>query len=145
MDYTPRQLFALLHAGYDNEVLASNTAWHCVSCYNCTVRCPQHIPITEIMYTLKHLAAQGGFTRITDVSDFSSIYVSLVERFGRSFDMGLIFRCYLTHNPMSKIIWGSLALKMGRTERVVTGPSRIRDIDQLQRIIAKAKSMGDEL
>jgi len=144
MDYTPRQLFALLHAGYYDEVLASNTAWHCVSCYNCTVRCPQHIPITEIMYTLKHLAAQAGFMRITDVSDFSRIYVSLVEQFGRSFDMGLIFRCHLTHNPTSKIIWGSLALKMGRKERVVTGPSRIKDIDQLQRIIAKAKSMGDE-
>ena len=44
----------------------------------------------------------------------------------------------------SKIVWGSLALKMGRKERVVTGPSMIKDIDQLQRIIAKAKSMGDE-
>jgi len=144
MDYTPRQLFALMQAGYDNEVLASNTAWHCVSCYNCTVRCPQHIPITEILYTLKQLAARAGFMRITDVSDYSRIYVSLVERFGRSFDMGLIFRCHLTHNPTSKIVWGSLALKMRRRERVVTGPSRIRDIDQLQRIIAKAKSMEDE-
>jgi len=143
MDYTPRQLFALLQAGYDDEVLASNTAWHCVSCYNCTVRCPQHIPITEIMYTLKQLAARAGFMRITEVSDYSRIYVSLVEQFGRSFDMGLIFRCHLTHNPTSKIVWGSLALKMGRQERVVTGPSRVSDIGQLQRIIAKAKSMED--
>lgn len=143
MDYTPRQLFALLHAGYDDEVLASNTAWHCVSCYNCTVRCPQHIPITEIMYTLKQLAARAGFRRITEVSDYSRIYISLVEQFGRSFDMGLIFRCHLTHNPTSKIVWGSLALKMRRRERVVTGPSRISEIGQLQRIIAKAKSMED--
>ena len=57
--------------------------------------------------------------------------------------MGLIFRCHLTHNPTSKIVWGSLSLKKGRQERVVTGPSRISDIDQLERIIAKAKSMED--
>lgn len=144
MDFTPRQLFSLLLAGYYQEVLASNTALFCVSCYNCTVRCPQNIPITEIMYTLKQLAARAGYVKITDVYDYSRIYVSLVEKFGRSFDMGLIFRCHLTQNPASKEVWGSLALKLQRKEKIVNGPSRIKNISQLQRIIDRAKSMEDE-
>ena len=56
------RLFALINAGEREQVLASNTMWHCVSCYLCTTRCPQKIPITDLMYTLKRMsiAEQGG-------------------------------------------------------------------------------------
>ena len=41
MEHTPRGLFAMINAGMKNQVLRSNTPWYCVSCYYCTVRCPQ--------------------------------------------------------------------------------------------------------
>ena len=50
MQYTPRTLFAMINAGQREKVLAANTMWVCVSCYFCTTRCPQSIPITDIMY-----------------------------------------------------------------------------------------------
>ena len=53
MQYTPRTIFAMINANKREEVLSSNTMWCCVSCYFCTARCPQEIPITEIMYSLK--------------------------------------------------------------------------------------------
>lgn len=142
MDHTPRHLFSMLQAGLTHEVLSSNTPWFCVSCYYCTVRCPQQIPITEIMYTLKQLAVKQGVTKITDAYDFSRTFVNLVEKYGRSFDFGLALRYHLTHNPMSKVSWGSLALKMYKKERMVTGPSKIRDIEGLARILDKAKKIG---
>ena len=64
MDYTPRALFALINAGDEEEVLDSNTPWFCVSCYTCMVRCPQQIPITDIMYTLKQMAIR----RVTTIT-----------------------------------------------------------------------------
>jgi heterodisulfide reductase subunit C len=51
MDHTPRSIFAMIRSGMREEVLKSNTPWMCVSCYFCTVRCPQEIHITDIMYT----------------------------------------------------------------------------------------------
>ncbi len=142
MDHTPRHIFSMLQAGLTHEVLASNTPWFCVSCYYCTVRCPQHIPITEIMYTLKQIAVKEGMIKITDAYDFSKTFVNLVEKYGRSFDFGLALRYHLTHNPMSKVSWGSLALKMYKKERMVTGPSRIKDIEGLEKILSKAKKIG---
>ena len=60
MQYTPRAIFAMINADQRDEVLAANTMWCCVSCYFCTTRCPQKIPITDIMYTLKRLAIARG-------------------------------------------------------------------------------------
>ena len=56
MEYTPRGIFAMINAGDREAVLAANTMWACVSCYFCTTRCPQNIPITDIMYTLKRMS-----------------------------------------------------------------------------------------
>ena len=53
MDHTPRQIIAMINQGMKDQVLESNTFWYCASCYHCTVRCPQEINITELMYALK--------------------------------------------------------------------------------------------
>jgi heterodisulfide reductase subunit C2 len=143
MDHTPRKLFSMLLSGLTYEVLSSNTPWFCVSCYYCTVRCPQRIPITEIMYTLKELAVREGMVKITDAYDFSKTFVNLVEKYGRSFDFGLALRYHLTHHPMGRGAWGSLVLRMYKKERMVTGPSKIKDIDNFIRILEKAKELGE--
>ena len=56
MDHSPRQIISMVRAGMRDKVLESSTIWTCASCYACTVRCPQEIKITEIMYILKRLA-----------------------------------------------------------------------------------------
>ena len=56
MEYTPRTMIAMINAGDRDAVLAANTMWACVSCYFCTTRCPQKIPITDIMYALKRMS-----------------------------------------------------------------------------------------
>ena len=61
MQYTPRTIFAMINADRREDVLSANTMWCCVSCYFCTTRCPQQIPITEIMYALKRMAIAEGY------------------------------------------------------------------------------------
>ena len=76
----------------------SNTPWYCVSCYFCTVRCPQDIHITDVMYTLKRMAIQKGLYRELDAGnapEFSENFIYMVEHFGRSFELGLVTRHYL--------------------------------------------------
>ena len=66
MEYTPRALFAMINAGQRDEVLAANTMWACVSCYFCTTRCPQEIPITDIIYSLKRISIAEHRYKHTD-------------------------------------------------------------------------------
>ena len=62
MDYSPRQIIAMVRAGFRDEVLSSNTMWVCASCYLCTVRCPRDVKITELMHALESIALHHGLS-----------------------------------------------------------------------------------
>jgi Fe-S oxidoreductase len=47
MEYPPRKMLAALRAGRLDEVLRSSGIWLCVSCYNCSLRCPSRVPLTD--------------------------------------------------------------------------------------------------
>lgn len=149
MDHTPRALFALIQAGLKEDVLRSNTPWYCVSCYYCTVRCPQQIRITDLMYTLKRMAIREGYYQESSASaapDFSDYFIDMVENFGRSFEMGLATRYYLRHNPLGLV---KMATTMGPgmffKGRMGIIPTRIKNLGQLKAILNKAKEVGGGL
>ena len=139
MDHTPRALFALVAAGERDAVLRSNTPWYCVSCYLCTVRCPQAIPVTDVMYTLKRLSVRAGLFDDSAAPDFSETFIGYVEKYGRSFELGLATRYHLTHSPLTKIGHGPMALGMMLKDRLAMRPARIKGIAQLRAVLAKAK------
>jgi heterodisulfide reductase subunit C len=142
MDYTPRGIFALIAAGQRDKVLSSNTMWQCVSCYFCTSRCPHNIPITDLMYTLKRIAIREGYTRNTDAPALAKAFTHFVDKYGRSFEMGLASRYHLLNRPFSAMKMGGMGLSMFMRGRMALTPTRIRQIDQLQAIIRKARSLG---
>ncbi len=145
MDHTPRHLFAMIAAGMREEVLKSNTPWYCVSCYYCVVRCPQHIRITDIMYTLKRMAIAEGFYRESSAADapaFSATFIDFVENYGRSFELGLATRFYLKHHPLGLVKMAPMGISMFLKGRMELLPSRIENIDQLKAILAKAKALS---
>ncbi|KXA89220.1 hypothetical protein AKJ61_03335 [candidate division MSBL1 archaeon SCGC-AAA259B11] len=85
MDHTPREIINLTRGGFKNEVLSSNTPWLCASCYSCLVDCPQKIEISEVMYVLKRLSAEEGYTPGIDspTPSLLNAFVSEVRRNGR--------------------------------------------------------------
>ena len=101
MDHTPRQIFACFAPGSGNDVLKSNAPWYCVSCYLCTVRCPQEIRITDLMYTLKRMSVEAGLYEDSTAPDLSGTFMDYVERYGRSFEFGLATRHNIRHRPLS--------------------------------------------
>ncbi|GAB4573773.1 MAG: 4Fe-4S dicluster domain-containing protein [Anaerolineae bacterium] len=142
MDASPRQIFAMVMAGMEEEVLSSNTMWYCVSCYYCTVRCPQEIPITDLMYTLKEMAVEKGLYRKSEHVDFSNSFVGYVERYGRSFELGLATRYHLTHNPLKMVGKGALGLQLMTRGRLSATPESIRDMPQLNAILTEARRIA---
>ena len=145
MDHTPRMLFAMLRAGMREDVMKSNTPWMCVSCYYCTVRCPQEIHITDVMYTLKNMSLEAHTGRNTTASDFSKTFISLVETYGRSFEIGLAgfhnVRHFITRLPSITPMAVGMLTKKGMSP---LPPRRIKGMDQLKKILQRAKELEAE-
>ncbi len=141
MDHTPRQIFAMLRAGLKSDVLKSNTPWYCVSCYLCTVRCPQEIRITDLMYTLKRMSVEAGLFEDSTAPDLSETFVDYVERYGRSFEFGLATRHNLRHRPLSMPGMAPMGLGMLTKGRMDLTPHRIDGMDQLRAILQRAKHL----
>ncbi len=141
MDHTPRRLFALIRADAREAVLRSNAPWYCVSCYYCTVRCPQEIHITDVMYTLKSMAIKAGLFHDAALPGFSETFVDYVEKYGRSFELGIATRFNLRHHPLSLAGMAPLGLGMLKRGRMDLTPHRIDGMAQLTAILDKAKAL----
>lgn len=142
MEYTPRTIFAMIAANQRKQVLAANTMWYCVSCYLCMARCPQEIPITEIMYALKRLAIAEGTFKDTDAPALAKTFTDFVESYGRSFEFGLASRYYLFNRPTKMLGLVPMGLQMFTRGRMSLKPTKIKQIGQLRKIISKAKELS---
>jgi heterodisulfide reductase subunit C len=142
MEYTPRGIFALINAGEREKVLSANTMWACVSCYFCTTRCPQEIPITDVMYTLKRMAIAEGKYKDTDAPALAKAFTDFVDKYGRSFEFGLATSYHLLNRPLKMMAMGPMGLKMFTRGRMSLTPTKIKNLGQLQAIIRKAKELG---
>jgi len=138
MDHTPRQIFAMIRADMRDAVLKSNTPWHCVSCYYCTVRCPQEVHITDVMYTLKSMAIREKRYDETIAPDFSQSFIGYIESYGRSFEFGLATRHHLRHRLLQTPAAVPLGFGMLTKGRMDLTPQRIEHIEQLQAILSRA-------
>ncbi len=141
MDHTPRMLFAMIRAGYRKEALKSNTPWICVSCYHCVVRCPQGVHIADVMYTLKSMAIQAKLYEDATAPDFSRTFVDMVETYGRSYEFGLATRYYLKHHKKRLPDMAPVGLGMLSKARMNITPRKIEGIQQLHKILARAKEL----
>jgi heterodisulfide reductase subunit C len=141
MDHSPRQIFAMIRADMKEEVLKSNTAWYCVSCYYCMVRCPQDIHITDIMYTLKSMAIADQLYEDSAGPDLSQSFVGYIETYGRSFEFGLATRHFLRHQPLKLVGRAQMGLGMLSSGRIELTPTKIEAVGQLQSILKRAKEL----
>jgi heterodisulfide reductase subunit C len=144
MEYTPRALIAMINAGDRNAVLAANTMWACVSCYACTTRCPQEIPITEIIYALKRMSiAENRYKSANaDGPRLAKTFTNMVERFGRSYEAGLATFYHMLHRPIGMMRMMPMGMQIFFRGRMDIFPTKIRQVDQLRAIIKKAKELS---
>ena len=125
MDHAPRELFALLRDGEVQAVLASNTPWYCVSCYQCMVRCPQEIPVADIMYVLKQMASERGLAPAGHkLPDLYRAFSREIEAHGRVSE-ALIMARYGARHPIDMLGKARLGLKLLARRRLELIPRNI--------------------
>jgi heterodisulfide reductase subunit C len=143
MDYAPRKLFAMIRAGFKEEVLKSDTIWLCASCYLCAARCPKDIKITDIMYALKRISIRDKKnTEGKNAAQLSKSFVWLVNMFGRSHEPLLVTHLFMRTNPMALLGNIPVALKLLMHGRLPMFPKRIKNIKEIRNIIKKVESRG---
>jgi heterodisulfide reductase subunit C len=141
MDFSPRQVMALVRADFKNEVLRSHTVWLCASCYACTVECPRQIRITDIMYALKQRAIQDGiYPKRFPIAVLAKEFYEMVRRQGRITETLLVMRLFLKTNWGAALGSWRLGLGMIRTGRFGIRPEHIERRAELAAMLATADS-----
>lgn len=144
MDFSPRQVMALVRADFKNEVLRSKTVWLCASCYACTVECPRQIRITDIMYALKQRAIQEGiYPRHFPIPILAKEFSQMVRSKGRITETLLVMRLFLKANWRAVLSSWRLGLGLIRTGRFVIRHERIERRVELADMLAAAENNND--
>jgi len=143
MDHTPRRLIAMINADLKDDVLASNTYWHCASCFHCNVRCPREIDIAALMYAVKRYSMWNktypeGLVGPT----FSETFVKTIVRSGRSYEPVLAPTYMFKFGPREFLQEAQTATSMMLKGRIPVLPHKIKRIDNFQRMISRIIPLG---
>ena len=143
MDHAPRELFALIRDGDMTAVLQSNTQWFCLSCYNCMVRCPQEIPVTDLMYVLKQLTLQ----HLPDLPepkmpDLYKAFSQEIKKNGKMNETGLMAR-YGWKHPFDMPAKAILAVKLFKRGRLEAKKEKTKNPDQIRRMMESKTEGGN--
>jgi heterodisulfide reductase subunit C len=144
MDYTPRQLWHMARLGMKDEVLNSKTLWLCSTCYSCTLRCPRELPLTDTIGTLKRLAEQKGVRGYKESRHFYRAFMETVRRYGRSNEVEIMVRYFLTTNPLLAVDYVPLALAMLRHGKVPLSLPKVAGPGKLDRLFARVEELEGE-
>ncbi len=136
MDLTPRRVIALTRAGLERDVLESATPWLCASCYECQVRCPRDIKVTDVMYALKRRAIEKElYPKRFPIPVLAKAFYRLVATYGRNSESRLVIELALRTNPFSLLKMAPLGLKLLKTGRMALGQDRIAVPEELKAIL----------
>ncbi|HEY4773516.1 MAG TPA: 4Fe-4S dicluster domain-containing protein [Xanthobacteraceae bacterium] len=146
MDHGPRKLFMLIRAGMKEAVLTSDTIWNCTQCYNCVVRCPRQIPVTNILQGLATVAVREGYAPQQPTAKFSKAFWLSVKRFGRTDERLVTALYYFSYGLKEGVRRGldnlPIAWRMVKAKRMHLGlPHRAKGAADLRAIIAKAEEI----
>jgi heterodisulfide reductase subunit C len=143
MDHGPRKLFAMIRAGMKDEVLSSNTIWYCVSCYNCYVRCPQSIKVTDVMYAIKSISTiENKFNKRFYSPKFTKTFVEIVSNNGRNSEFKLMMKYFMRTNILDAIKNIPVSIRLWRKGRLKLKSQKIKHLDDFKKISRKVNSLG---
>jgi len=137
MDYPPRKIIAMVKHGFKDEVLKSFTPWLCASCYNCQVRCPANIKITDIMYALKREAIEAKtYPTKFPIPALAQEMHKLIAKKGRSSELWLVVNMYIRlKDPIGPLKYTSIGINLMKTGRMSLRKEKIKNIKQFHSLL----------
>jgi heterodisulfide reductase subunit C len=133
----------MINANLKEEVLESNTFWHCASCFHCTVRCPSEIDIAGLMYGLKrysiwkHQYPEGAIGPV-----FSETFVKSILRSGRSYEPVLAPTYIFSYGVREFLHEAHTATNLMLKGRLPVLPPRIKRLENFKKVANRIIPMG---
>ena len=137
MDIMPRQVMRLVQLGLTDEALKSKAIWLCATCDTCSTRCPRNVDIAHEMETLRILAKRKGFVGEKDIDKFHNVFLDMVKKFGRVYEVGLIVGRNVTTGKLFRDMNYGLPYLSKRKVNLL--PEKVKAKDEINRIFAKAE------
>ncbi|MFH1560759.1 MAG: 4Fe-4S dicluster domain-containing protein [Chloroflexota bacterium] len=142
MDFRPHQVVRLVRLGNAERLLESRAIWTCVGCYLCAARCPQGVPVTDLMYSLKGIAMKQGLTsKKATVPAFLRAFSGSVERYGRIRELPMLAGFYLSTDPREALKNRAMGLQLLRQGRLPILGERHRSGKAVKAMLRKARSL----
>ena len=148
--HSPQKLFMMIRAGKREEVLSSDSMWMCTSCYNCVVRCPRQLPITQIMHGLATYAHRLGLApKDQPTRFFSQLFWKNCTRTGRVNELKLTLGLYFKDGLLQGIknTWAMRNIGLGMLIAKRLNPFELlreetcKDQEGIQKMLKKAHEL----
>jgi len=142
MRMKPHELMRAIQLGLAGEIYWSGTIWICLSCETCNTRCPQDINILRVIDGLREMAISKKFDYYNPhpaIPAFHRIFMALVERFGKVYELGLaLFINLRMLTPLKDIDMAFPMLMKGKLKPL---PHKSRGAKELQQVMARIRAM----
>ena len=93
MKMKPHELIQAIQLGMKEEVFWSGTLWTCLSCEACSIRCIEGIDVLRLIDALREMVLSKEldyYNPFPAVPGYHRLFLSLMNRFGRGYEMGVI-------------------------------------------------------
>jgi len=141
MDLSPRRMWRMVQLGMTEEVLRSKSIWLCSLCYNCHVRCPRGIPLTETITRLKELAIERGIVSSPQSGAFYRTFADVMRRYGRMREVEFMARYFLASSPLAALGFARLGLTMLARGKIGLELPRLGGEGRLDRLFARVAEL----
>jgi heterodisulfide reductase subunit C len=140
MRMKPHELMRAIQLGLTEEIYWSATIWICLSCETCNTRCPQDINILRVIDGLREMAKGAEYYNPQSVIPaMHRIFMALVERFGKVYELGLALLINLRMlTPFKDIDMASPMLMKGKLKPL---PHKSRGAKELRQVMARIREI----
>jgi len=140
-EFPPRKIIAMIRAGKRKEVLSSNSAFNCVTCYLCTVRCPRGVKPAQLMHAVEAIAEREGYRPKTPTLKLFRSLRNSMNR-GRIWELGMALRFYFFDNIWLGVRNVPLAWALLRRGLMpLTPPKKVNGEKQVVAIMKKVEEI----
>ncbi len=145
MSLKPHEMMRALQLGLEKEVLQSGTIWICLTCETCNTRCPQDINIVRVIDGLRQRVMSGRvdyYNPHPEIPAMHRLFLNLVGRYGRIYELGLAFIMNLKMVDPFKDI--DMAWPMLMKGKLKLRPHKSRGARELRRVISRIREIEGE-
>ncbi len=142
MKMKPHELMRAVQLGMREEVFWSGSIWTCLSCGTCSTHCVEGIDVLRVIDGLRQMALSKNFVYynpLPAVPGYHRLFLFLLNRFGRIYEIGLILLNDLKMlTPFKDIDLVSVLLRKGKLKLF---PHSSRGAKELRQVMARIRKL----